>query len=71
VQLFANAACDPSGNGEGARLLATASVAVGSNGSQAFTVVIGEALAPTDVVTATATDPANNTSELSPCVAPD
>ena len=66
VEFFLGAACDPSGNGEGARFLgATNGVGTGEGGnaefSSNFTVAAGA------FVTATATDSDGNTSEFSAC----
>jgi parallel beta-helix repeat protein len=65
IQFFGNAACDASGNGEGATFLGAASLATGASGFGSiplFTVAGGQ------VVTATATSTGNNTSEFSTCV---
>jgi CSLREA domain-containing protein len=70
VDFFTNAACDPSGYGEGHRLVKHVSVTTDLNGK-------GLAIAdfPStyfddgNFVTATATDMANNTSEFSNCIA--
>lgn len=67
VDLYANAACDPSGNGEGQTFLATVTVTTDAAGAGAFTTSVPAAGGP--VITATATDPAGNTSEFSPCLA--
>jgi CSLREA domain-containing protein len=69
VELFANAACDASGNGEGQAYLGTASVTTNSSGIGLF----GPGSFPVppglSVITATATGPGNNTSEFSQCFA--
>ena len=65
VELFSNTACDSSGNGEGALFLGAVSVTTDGSGNGSFP------LFPTPgggFITATATDPANNTSEFSACV---
>ena len=67
IELFSNTACNSSGNGEGRTFLgATTTTLVGNNGN--FNVTV-----PFDIankfLTATATDPAGNTSEFSPCFA--
>lgn len=67
VDLFSNAACDPSGNGEGQTYLATVTVTTDAAGGAGFTASVPAAGGP--VITATATDPAGNTSEFSACVA--
>jgi hypothetical protein len=67
IELFSNAACDPSGNGEGQRFLGTINITSAGDGNGGFQVTFGTALAPGTPVTATATDPAGNTSEFSKC----
>ena len=65
VQYFANAACDPSGNGEGQTFLSEVTVTTGSDGN----VTLPLLTAPQGtLVTATATSPTNDTSEFSNCV---
>ena len=65
VQFFISDTADQSGFGEGQRLLGTITVTTDANGSVAFEQVLGTAFALGEVVTATATDPAGNTSEFS------
>ena len=65
IEFFGSAACDASGNGEGATFLGAMSVATDATGLATiplFTTAAGQ------FVTATATDPSNNTSEFSACV---
>ncbi len=67
LEFFANASCDPSGNGEGARFVGATDVSTSAGGSASFSanfplIAVGE------FVTATATDPSGNTSEFSACV---
>jgi hypothetical protein len=70
VEFFDNAACDPSGNGEGARFLGSANVSTDGAGNAPIDVVLPAAAAAGHSVTATATSAAtNDTSEFSPCVA--
>ena len=69
IDVYANAACDPTGNGEGqtyigSTALATDAGCIGSYGPVSFTVPPGQT-----VITVTARDAANNTSEFSPCFA--
>lgn len=69
IELFANAACDASGNGEGRTLIGSTNVTTDGAGNAAFgplalTVPAGQA-----VVTATATTAAGSTSEFSQCSA--
>ena len=67
LDFYSNAGCDPSGNGEGARPVGHTQVTTDAAGEASFDVTLGGQLAPGRVVTATATDPAGNTSEFSPC----
>ena len=67
IEFFGSSACDASGNGEGATFLGattTATDALGTAAIPLFNAATGQ------FVTATATDPANNTSEFSACVQP-
>jgi CSLREA domain-containing protein len=66
VEFFSNATCDPGGNGEGAQLLGAADVSTDANGDAAFNASLPN-VAVGQVITATATDPAGNTSEFSAC----
>gem|GEM_PF-1178345 len=68
VELFSNATCDSLGNGEGEVYLTAIDAVTDANGAASFTTT----LPPVPfgrVITATATDPNNNTSEFSRCVA--
>jgi photosystem II stability/assembly factor-like uncharacterized protein len=67
IDFYTNRACDPSGSGEGARAFGNTQVTTDANGNAAFDVTLAAQLAQGRVVTATATDPAGNTSEFSPC----
>jgi len=69
IELFANAACDPSGFGEGQTPVSSLAVSTNSNGNRTFTATVTPAVPAGQVLTATATDPANNTSEFSQCLA--
>lgn len=69
IQFYANTQCDPSEHGEGERLLGSATVRTNANGEVNFTITIPRAVATNQVVTATATDANNNTSEFCRCVA--
>src|SRR5438132_4359084 len=55
IEVFGNAACDPSGNGEGQRFLASADVMTNNGGNGEFAVTA--AFAPSDYITATASRP--------------
>ncbi len=68
LQFFANNACDPSGFGEGQRLLGTFSVTTDASCQASFAVTLPALGPPGQSITATATDPSNNTSEFSRCV---
>ncbi|HXK09782.1 MAG TPA: hypothetical protein VMT70_09075, partial [Vicinamibacteria bacterium] len=68
VEFFASAAPDPSGFGEGQRFLAFTSVTTNGAGNAAFNVALPATLAAGEYVTATATNPANSTSEFSASV---
>jgi len=68
VELFANAAADPSGFGEAETPLGTVTVTTGASCLGSFSFVHPAPLAAGSFVTATATDAAGNTSELSPPV---
>jgi hypothetical protein len=68
LEAFATSACDPSGNGEGAELLAVQMVTTDGTGHGQFTVALSRNVdASTEYVTATVTDSSGNTSEFSPC----
>lgn len=67
LQFFTNVSCDPSGYGEGQTTIGTTPVTTNANGEASFTASFPVALPQDQFVTATATDPANNTSEFSPC----
>ena len=75
LEVFANAACDPSGHGEAESYLGNMMVATNSGGIATFLFTVLPAPEVGTFITATATDitplpglPANNTSELSACV---
>ncbi len=66
LEFFASAAADPSGNGEGRTFLGAEDVTTDASGDAGFNVVL-PVVPPTGqtFISATATDPANNTSEFS------
>jgi hypothetical protein len=68
VEIFANAACDASGFGEGATFLGAVDVTTDGGGSAGFGPTVLAIPAGQPVITATATDPAGHTSEFSGCV---
>ena len=65
IDFYSSAALDPSGNGEGALFLGTQSVTTNGNGDAIMIPTFPVALGVGRVVTATATDPNENTSEFS------
>jgi hypothetical protein len=68
IELFANEEADDSGFGEGKTLLAMVSMTTDGSCTGDFSVVVPEALEQGWYITATATDAAGNTSELSAAV---
>jgi hypothetical protein len=71
LNFYGNAACDISGHGEGARPLGSATVTTDANGFVEFSAGFEAFLDFHRAITATATDPAGNNSEFSPCDATD
>ncbi|MBL8165596.1 MAG: CSLREA domain-containing protein [Anaerolineae bacterium] len=67
IEFFASPSCDASGNGEGQRYLGTVNTTTNANGDATFNVLLSTTIGD-DYLSATATDPANNTSEFSPCL---
>src|SRR6185503_875073 len=67
LQFFTNPSCNPSGYGEGQTPISTQAVTTDGNGDASYTVSLPLMLPQNQFVTATATDPTNNTSEFSPC----
>jgi hypothetical protein len=68
IDFFANLVCHPSGNGEGRHYLGSTNVTTDGSGDTSFSVAL-PVTAQGGQITATATDPAGNTSEFSPCLA--
>lgn len=68
LEFFSNSACDPSGQGEGETLLGSTDVATDVSGDVSFAVTFPVTVPPGEFISATATDPNNNTSEFSQCV---
>ncbi len=68
IEFFSSPACDPSGYGEGEVFLGATSETTNGSGLAPFSVELPVSVAPGAVVTATATDEGNNTSEFSACV---
>ncbi len=67
LDFFSNDAADPSGHGEGQRYLGTTNLTTDGTGNANFSFT-GAALISGRFITATATDPAGNTSEFSPWI---
>jgi hypothetical protein len=65
IDFYASAAADASGFGEGATYLGSAIVLIGGTGTAPFGITLPVVVTPGDVITATATDGAGNTSEFS------
>jgi len=65
IEFFANDAPDISGYGQGQFFLGSSNVVTGSNSNATFTVSLPTNVAVSQFISATATDPAGNTSEFS------
>src|SRR5262249_2316231 len=65
LDFYASAAADPSGFGEGATFLGSRAVTTSAFGFANFTFTFTTAVPAGQSITATATDPGNNTSEFS------
>lgn len=65
IDFYSNSAVDPSGNGEGAQFINSASVTTNGNGDATINSTFAVGLPAGRVVTATASDPNGNTSEFS------
>ena len=70
VEFFSNASCDPSGHGEGQTFLGFTTVTTDGSGNGSFNSLTFPVPPGQAVITATATDPAGNTSEFSACSSP-
>ena len=68
IEWFGNAACDAAHNGEGRRFLDGSNYMTDGSGHVAFSGVMFPIPVGYPFITATATDPAGNTSEFSACV---
>ncbi len=68
IEFFLNDTADPSGYGEGKQFIGATSVTVHGNGPESFSAAFPLTALYTQFITATATDPANNTSEFSAAV---
>jgi hypothetical protein len=67
IDLYANAACDPSGYGEGQTYLGSTQATTDASGVATFSGSFPAPPASGEVITATSTDGAGNTSEFSAC----
>ena len=68
VEFFASPTCNDLGNGEGKTFIGSAMVTTAADCNKDFEVTFQPAIAPGQSVTATATDPNQNTSEFSACI---
>ncbi len=67
IEFFSNAACDPSGFGEGETFIGSTTVTTDGSCDASFAVTLPIAVPPGNFITATATDPNGNTSEFAQC----
>jgi uncharacterized repeat protein (TIGR01451 family) len=65
VQFFANPSADPSGFGQGKTFIGQANITTDNSGLGSIDVTLANPVQVGNVITATTTDPANNTSEFS------
>jgi CSLREA domain-containing protein len=68
VEIFSSPSCDDSGNGEGKKLIDSGNLVTNAGGDLSFASVVPTASLAGPYITATATDPSNNTSEFSKCI---
>jgi hypothetical protein len=68
IEVYADTVCDASGFGEGERDLGTITVTTDDNGMAMFTFVASTAVPSGQFISATTTDPGNNTSQFAQCV---
>jgi titin len=64
IQFFANVTADPSGHGQGQTLIGSITVTTDASGNASFTVTFAKSVPVGQFVSATATDPNDNTSEF-------
>ena len=64
IQFFSNPTADPSGYGQGKTLIGSISVTTDANGNASFTATFSTAVPVGQFISATATDPDDNTSEF-------
>src|SRR5207253_1683223 len=67
LEFFSNDQCDDDGYGEGQTLIGSTTVTTDGSGNASFAFTPAGSVPVGKIVTATATDPSNNTSEFSPC----
>jgi parallel beta-helix repeat protein len=67
IQFFHNAACDPSGYGEGQTLVGQTTIATGGDGTATFVAGLPGGLGPGYITATTVLSPTNTTSEFSAC----
>ncbi|MEK6321650.1 MAG: HYR domain-containing protein [Acidobacteriota bacterium] len=65
IEFFSNQVSNPSGFGEGQSFIGAVSVTTDASGNASFNPTFLVTVAPGQIITATATDPTNNTSEFS------
>ncbi len=68
VEFFVSASCDASGNGQGQTFLGFRNVSTDGSGNSVVDTTLPVTTTMGQMITATATDPADNTSEFSACV---
>ncbi len=68
LEFFSNAECDINGFGEGEMFIGSLDVTTDPSGHTAFSATLAQTVAAGRLITATATDPDDNTSEFSECV---
>jgi hypothetical protein len=67
IELFASAACDPSGYGEGQTFIGPVTALTNTAGTYVMTQILPTEVSTSELITATATDPLGNTSQFSAC----
>jgi hypothetical protein len=70
IEFFSSAACDPTGFGQGQTFLGFANATTDGAGNASFSAPLSVVVPDGASIAATATDPANNTSEFSGCFPP-
>ncbi len=67
LDFYRNSACDPTGHGEGEHLIGSTPVTTDAQGNANFDITFAVSTLSSELLTATATDQAGNTSEFSAC----